>query len=325
MRALTLSGVLALLLTGPAMAQAPVPPAPGVGGLLDPRQSGGNQPTEITARDGIEWDRTRQRYIARGDAQVTRGDSVIQADTLMALYRPAQPPPPGQPTPPDGATERTTIYRYEAIGGVRVTTPTQTIVADRAVYDVAAGRIILTGQNLRLSTPNETVTARDSLEYHEVERRAVARGDATVVTSDQRWLRADVLTAYMYAPNEPRPPASQRRRASRANGAAPTPLAGGGNQSLKRAVLEGNVVIVTQTDTVRGARADYNNHAGTAEVTGGAQITRGQNHLTGDRVEVNLETGLGRLLPGSDGRVRALVVPNQGAATPVTPQRPPAR
>lgn len=322
MRAI-LSGLLTLMLLGPAVAQGPA--TPGARGLLDPRPTNDNRPTEITARDGIEWDRTRQRYIARGEARVTRGDAVIQADTLMALYRPAQGEAAAQPTPPQGANERTTIYRYEAIGGVRVTTPTQTIVADRAIYDIADGRIVLTGQNLRLSTPNETVTARDSLEYHENDRRAVARGDAVVVTNDQRWLRADLLTAFLYAPGEARPPASPNRRAPRADGSAATPLSGGGNQNIKRVLLEGNVVIVTQADTVRGARADYNPHVGTAEVTGGAQITRGQNHLSGDRVMVNLETGLGRLLPGNDGRVRALVVPNQATGTQTPPPRPPQR
>jgi lipopolysaccharide export system protein LptA len=319
-----LSSVMVLMLLGPAIAQAPGPT--GARGLLDPRQTNDSRPTEITARDGIEWDRARQRYIARGEARVTRGDAVIQAETLMALYRQAQGETAAQPAARQGPSERTTIYRYEAIGGVRVTTPTQTIVADRAVYDVAEGRIVLTGQNLRLSTPNETVTARDSLEYHESDRRAVARGEAVVVTNDQRWLRADLLTAFMYAPGEARPPASQNRRTPRADGTAATPLTGaGGNQNIKRVLLEGNVVIVTQADTVRGSRADYNPHVGTAEVTGGAQITRGQNHLSGDRVTVDLTTGLGRLLPGGDGRVRALVIPNQASGTQTPPPRPPQR
>lgn len=320
------TALVALALVSPAVAQAPAPGAtPTLGGLFESRQQGDNRPTEITARDGIEWDRTRQRYLARGDARVIRGDSVIQADTLMALYR--QAPRPAEagaaPRAADPAGERTTIYRYEAIGNVRVTTPTQTIVADRAVYDVAAGRIVLTGQNLRLSTPNETVTARESLEYHEPERRAVARGNAVIVTSDQRWLRADLLTAFLYAPNEPRPTRTGPR-AGRGDGSLPVP--GGNNQNLKRVELDGNVVIVTQSDTVRGARAVYDNQRGTAEVQGGAQITRGQNHLSGDRVEVNLETGIGRLLPNTDGRVRGLLTPGStpaqpGPAQPAQPRR----
>ena len=47
----------------------------------------GDQPIEILARDGIEWHRETQRYIARGNARAQQATTVVEADTLTAYYR----------------------------------------------------------------------------------------------------------------------------------------------------------------------------------------------------------------------------------------------
>lgn len=296
---------------------------------LDAAQ-GGSGPVEITARNGIEWDRTGRRYIARGDARVARGDTSVQADRLIALYR-ERP----------GSDSSTQIYRYEAVGNVRVATATQTVTADQAVYDVEGGVIVLTGQSLRLTTPNEVLTARDALEYWDQRHMAVARGDATIVTRDDRRMRADVLTVYMLAPGEqlaprPRTRASQTGRA--AGGGAGSPFGGpaalavplasdGSNNRVKRVEAFGNVLIATATDVARGDRGIYSAETGIATIAGNVKLTHGQSQLDGDVAEVNMDTGVSRLLPrsGGDGRVRALFVPGDqagagGARAPAAPQ-----
>ena len=53
-------------------------PAAGIPGL-DLGQGGDSGPVEITATNGIEWDRARNRYIASGDAKATRGDTSAAA------------------------------------------------------------------------------------------------------------------------------------------------------------------------------------------------------------------------------------------------------
>ena len=71
-------------------------------------------PIEVTARDGMEWRQNDQLVIARGAARAVRGGVTIDADLLMARYRPrggapaeARPPSEG----PGGASE---IWRLEA-------------------------------------------------------------------------------------------------------------------------------------------------------------------------------------------------------------------
>ena len=132
----------------------------------------GNSPLEVVARGGIEWDRANLRYIARGDARVTYDNNVVEADELVAHYRETR----------GGGTD---IFRLDASGKVRITTPTLKVVGDKAVYDSDTAVMVITGRAIKLNTPTEEVTARDALEYWESKKLAVARGEATVVSADQ--------------------------------------------------------------------------------------------------------------------------------------------
>ena len=54
----------------------------------------------------------------------------------------------------------------------------------------------MTGRNLKLTTPQDVLTARDSLEYWAQKHMAVARGNAVVLTNDGKRVAADTLVAY---------------------------------------------------------------------------------------------------------------------------------
>jgi lipopolysaccharide export system protein LptA len=279
--------------------------------------SGGKQPVEILADQGIEWYREEQRYIARGNASARQGDTTVYGDVLTAYYRPNA----------DGGTS---IFRYESDGNVRIVSPTQTAVGDKGVYDVDTGVLVLTGHGLKLTTPTEVVTARDSLEYWEGRQVAVARGDAVVVTTDRR-MAGDILTAY-FVDNRtnPPPPTANRNpnpgsrtpakgQPATSGHAAATPASTQGEQQgnrLQRIEGFGNVLVSTATDIVRADRGVYNSDTGIALMSERVRITRGQNQLDGDFAEVNLNTGLSRLLTraDSDGKtaqVRGVFVPQQ--------------
>lgn len=319
MKRLIAIGVL-LALASPGGAQAP-----GVQINQGPR---GGAPLEITAREGIEWDRAGQRYIARGAARVAQGDRAVAAERLIAFYR-------------EGTGNNTAVYRYQAQGGVRVTSATQTVLADQATYDVPGGVLVLSGRNLSITTPNERLTATETFEYYEHARRAVARGDATVISREGRRVRADVLVVYLLAPGEQIPPRAnapaialpgqtapgQTARPRAPAAATPTSLPGvPGEQRVRRVEAFDGVVISTQTDVVQGDRAVYDAVAGTAEVFGRVRIMRGQNMLSGERAEVDLNTGVARLLPGAqgEGRPRGLFVPGEGQGLPGVPGAPAA-
>jgi lipopolysaccharide export system protein LptA len=254
-----------ILLTSPVMAQVP-----GAG-------SGQGLPIAVDADQAIEWHQEQKAYVARGNAVAKRGDVTITGDTLVAYYRDI----------PTGGTE---IFRLAADGKVHIFSPTQNVYGDRAVYDVDKQVAVVTGSNLKLVTPTDVVTARDSLEYWENQKLAVARGDAMAVREQNR-VNADVLVG-LFAEGE------------------------AGSLEMTRIDAQGNVVITTPTDVARGRQGVYNLKTDIATLTGDVRLTRGENHLNGQTAEVNMKTGISRLLNTGDrsgGRVKGLFIPGQQA------------
>ena len=88
------------------------------------------------------------------------------------------------------------IYRVQAEGNVHIYTQTDQAQGDKATYDLDQAVMVLTGRNLKLTTPSQVLTARDDMEYWSQKHMAVARGDAVVVTNDGRRLSADTVVAY---------------------------------------------------------------------------------------------------------------------------------
>ncbi len=292
MRAAALCAVL-LLGSGGVLAQG-----------IDLSQGG---PVEVTATDGIEWRQQEQVVIARGEARAVRGAVTVEADRLLARYRPrgnataANPQPPSEG--PGGGGE---IWRLEAEGNVVVSTATDRAEGDRAVYDMDQAVMVITGRNLRLVNPDNTLTARDSVEYWSARRMAVARGNAVVVTSDGRRVRADTLVAHFA--ETPAPGAAPAQR--------PAPGAGPAPSSLERVEAFGNVEIRTEQEVVRGDRGVYSPNSGLARLLGQVRIIRGENTLTGQEAIVNMRTSVARLVSAPGARVQGLVVPQQDGAQP---------
>ena len=234
-------------------------------------------PIEIVADEGIEWQRASQRYVARGNAKASQGVVSVEADTLTAFYRVTSA----------GESE---IFRIDADGSVRISSAEEVATADKAVYDVDKGILVLTGEQIQLDTKDSTITAEDSLEYYEQAQLAVARGNAVASQEDRR-VQADVLMAHF----------AEQKGAER-------------NSKVERIEAVGNVVIWTPTELVQASRGEYRIDEGIATLDGDVRITRGENQLNGEFAEVDLNTGVSRLLgdptTSEKSRVRGLIVPS---------------
>ena len=88
----------ALLLAAPAAAQT-----------LDMTQGG---PIEITSLDGIEWRQQEQVVIARGNARAVRDGVTVDADRLIARYRPRAGNAPAAPPAGHEACGRATTEHH---------------------------------------------------------------------------------------------------------------------------------------------------------------------------------------------------------------------
>jgi lipopolysaccharide export system protein LptA len=64
--------------------------------------------------------------------------------------------------------------------------------------------------------------------------------------------------------------------------------------------------------------------SGIARLAGRVRITRGDNQLDGSEAEVNMKTGIARLLAGTGQRVQGLVIPNDAASQQLGGQPPAA-
>lgn len=276
----------------------------------------GEKPIDVVADNGFEYHEQQNVAIARGGAVATQGDLTLKADTLAAYFRKT----------PQGGNE---IYRLLAEGNVEMHSGADNAAyGSRGIYDLDRSVAVLTGEGLRMVTAQDTVTATDSLEYWRTENLAVARGNAIAIREKNR-VRADRLVGLLSEDTSP----------------AGTPAASNpsdtGNRSLSRVDANGNVVITTPQEVARGDRGTYDLDSELALLTGNVRVTRGQNQLNGPAAEVDLKSGISRMLskvpagapvqggnsqatPGD--RVRGLFIPDEkgqgGAPQQPVPQPP---
>ena len=264
--------------------------------------STGKDPLEITADGTLEWLRDQQMYVARGNAKAKRGEMIVTADVLSAHYE----APPGKK---DGMQ----INQLQADGHVELQSATSQAFGEHGVYDMQQRVTVLTGNDLKLVTPEEVVTARDTLEYHEDTDTGIARGNAVAVRGDDR-LNADVIAAVFHHDD-----AADKKNGKVAKAAAPAPAAADKDAApvkphqLEKLEAKGHVVLVTLTDIVTGDEGVYNPNTQQATVLGNVRITRGDNQLDGARAEVDMQTGVSRLFAAPNTKVRGLFTPKKKA------------
>lgn len=263
--------------TGPALAQTTA---------ADLRKT--DEPLEINAEDGIEWNRNDKTYVARGNARAASGDVEVLADVLTAYYREREEKSGENDSlfSQGGGSE---IYLLEATGNVRINSPEGSVYGDKGQYKLEEKVFVMTGKDLRLVSKQDIVTARDSLEYWEGQRKAVARGKAHAIHEDKQ-IKADVLTANF----------EENAR---------------GELEVRRIDAVGNVEIMTAKEYARGREGVYHVDKELATLEGDVKITQGENQLDGNYAEVNMATGISRLLGAKPGsaeqpkQVKALVLP----------------
>ncbi|GBR32911.1 LptA/OstA family protein [Gluconobacter kondonii] len=265
------------------------------------------------------YDRNAQTVTLTGGARAVRGDTTVDADTLIGYLR-KKAPVPGQPapapTPADGKSASSNdpmggsleLYRIEARGNVHIYNQTDQGWGDHALYDMDQGVMVMTGKHLKLTTPQDVLTSRDVMEYHAKTRMSVGRGDATVTTNDGKQVKADVLVSFSKPNDAPAPGQSAKPGQAAADSSNPM---GGGSSKLDRAYGWGHVVLRTPTQTATGDRGVYVFDTQIARLIGHVHVTQGQNQNNGSQAIVNMKTGIATMLPGTDSPIQGLVVPNE--------------
>ena len=259
---------------------------------------------ELTWRDESEIRDQEKTAIVSGDARAVRGNVTVLADKLVAHYRKKAG------SAGDASNGGNEIYRLEAHGHVRIVTPTDEAVGDAAVYDIDQAVLVMTGAALRLTTPQQVLTARDSLEYWADKRMAVARGAAVVVTSDGRRIAADTLVGYTAAPKSDQPPSAK---------ADPSAASG----TLERVEAYGNVEVRTATDNGRADRGLYVAALDSAWLLGNVRLSSGNGmQMKVDAAVANKKTGIFRTVNNPGNRAQGMIPPSVGKPPPVAAPAP---
>lgn len=245
-------------------------------------QNNTDGPVEISAAKTLEWHRNDKRYVARGEAMARQGDVSVQAETLTADYR-------------EGPSSSMEIWKVVAEQNVRIKNVDSTVYGEHADYDLDKKLAVVTGSDLKMISPDQTITATERFEYWTQDNKAAAIGNA-VVTRGKDTLKADRVTAMF----------------------SETKQNGQGVESIE---ADGHVVITTPAETLHGDRGLYKAATNTAEISGNVKIERGPNILQGERAEVNLTTNVSKIFgdPVQGGRVRGVFYPGgkKDASAPV--------
>jgi len=275
---------------------------------------------QISSAGPQTYDHDAQTVTFVDQARAIRGDVTIDADQLIGFLRKKAPdpnaPPPndtktdGQKSDGDGAMGGSMeLYRMEAIGHVHIYTTTDQAWGDKALYDIDQAVLVMTGKALKLTTPQDVMTARDVMEYHANTRMSVGRGDATVTTNDGKRIKADVLVAFSKPDSAAPAPA---RDAASPNGGSGTAQR---SSKLDRAYAWGHVMLRTPNETATGDRGVYVFDTQMARLIGHVHVTSGQNQNNGASAIVNMKTGVAIMNPAPGQRVEGMVIPNEASSS----------
>jgi lipopolysaccharide export system protein LptA len=166
-----------------------------------------------------------------------------------------------------------------------------------------------------------------SLEVRDKNKIATFIGNVKMTQGDAI-VQAKVLVVYYEDNSAPAAPTPGTKAKTGPAIAGP----GGGQQQIKRMEAKGNVIITQKDQTASGDNGLFDVKANTLTLTGNVVVTQGQNVLNGEKMVVNLDTGVTRVESSGKRPVQGLVYPNQKDAKsgplapsgPAAPAAPPA-
>ena len=150
-----------------------------------------------------------------------------------------------------------------------------------------------------------------SLEMRDKKKEATFSGNVKVVQGDTTMTSKTLVVFYEQSGGAPTTPAPAPTKGSKAAPApnAPLPAAApgpGGSSNIRRLEAKGSVVVTQKDQVVTGETAIFDTKANLITMTGGVVLTQCKNVLKGDRLLVDMTTGVSRVEVDGSGRVQGL-------------------
>jgi lipopolysaccharide export system protein LptA len=167
-------------------------------------------------------------------------------------------------------------------------------------------------QGFQMNRDQPVKIESNSLEVRDKSRQATFMGSVKL-TQGETVLQCKTLV--IFYEETPAAPA-----ASKKGGAVAQKSGFGGGQQIKRAEAKGDVLVTQKDQTAKGDNGVFDIKTNSITLTGNVVVTQGTNVLRGDRMIVNLDTGVSRVESDKSKRVEGLFNPG---TTP--PPAPPAK
>ena len=160
-----------------------------------------------------------------------------------------------------------------------------------------------------------------SLEMRDKKKEATFSGEVKVVQGDTTMTSKTLVVFYDSSSGQATPPPPANSKAAKSapmKSATPGP---DGSSSIKRLEAKGNVVVTQKDQVVTGDTAIFDTRANLITMVGGVVLTQCRNVLRGDRLLVDMTTGVSRVESDS-GKVQGLFLQGQDCNGGATPGRP---
>lgn len=164
-----------------------------------------------------------------------------------------------------------------------------------------------------------------SLEMRDKKKEATFSGNVKVVQGDTTMTSKSLVVFYDSGSDSSSPqPAAKAAKSGTMPSATPGP---GGSSSIRRLEARGSVVVTQKDQVVTGETAIFDPRANLITMAGGVVLTQCKNVLQGDRLKVDMTTGVSRVESDS-GKVRGMFTqgencgPGAGGAKQPAPQIP---
>jgi lipopolysaccharide export system protein LptA len=186
-----------------------------------------------------------------------------------------------------------------------------TIAADAAAQSAVQGvPNAMQGFSQNRDQPIQIEAA--SLEMRDKKKEATFAGNVKVVQGDTTMTAKTLVVFYdSSSPATPPPAGAKSAKSAPIQSATPGP---GGSSSIRKLEARGSVVVTQKDQVVTGETAVFDTRANLITMLGGVVLTQCKNVLRGDRLLVDMTTGVSRVESDS-GRVQGLFIQSQGCGS----------
>ena len=233
-----------------------------------------NEPIEIFADNGIEWHKNKNKYVALGNAKALSGTLSLESDKIEAFYK-------------ENDSSSMNITEVRAKRNVVVQDKKMKITGgEYAEYKILKDYFLINGRSIILTSEKNTLKSNKKLEYWRSKNIAIATGKAEAKKDNEFVVMADKLVWYLQEKNQ--------------------------KTAVKKLLGFQNVSIKTNNEVAFSDKAIYNNETEICKLYGNVKLQRGESFLIGEYAEVDLRSGISKLLPApgkklNENKVRALI------------------